>query len=193
MSWALVISDLDTSAKTIIIIFLKKVLLVLHHQLQLRRWKREARKRVKIVGNFTLSRAPTHQDWKRARTASNRFARDDKELEPQLGKQLHGERPRETAEPLHASPQPSRYVRRKFAAPLRGEEKNRPRHQRLCAVRLLTFVENWEYELDYADMIFEIRAATFLVIKVLSQLIKVAPPPFRRNKTCFRFEIAPCL
>jgi hypothetical protein len=34
----------------------------------------------------------------RARTAGNRFARDDKEPGPSWGKQLPGERPRETAE-----------------------------------------------------------------------------------------------
>ena len=46
-----------------------------------------------------LCRSPPHHDWGRARTAGNRLARDDKELGPQLGrKQLHGERPRETAE-----------------------------------------------------------------------------------------------
>jgi hypothetical protein len=32
----------------------------------------------------TLCRPPTHQDWGRARTACNRFARDDKELGPEL-------------------------------------------------------------------------------------------------------------
>ena len=48
-----------------------------------------------------LCRPPTHQDWGRARTAGNRLARDDKELG---GKQLHGERPRETAEMCHTSP-----------------------------------------------------------------------------------------
>jgi hypothetical protein len=45
-----------------------------------------------------LYRPPPHLDWGRARTAGNRFARDDKELGPLLGKQLPGERPRETAE-----------------------------------------------------------------------------------------------
>jgi hypothetical protein len=46
----------------------------------------------------TLCRPPPHQDWGRARTAGNRFARDDKEPGPSWGKQLPGERPRETAE-----------------------------------------------------------------------------------------------
>ena len=46
----------------------------------------------------TLCGKPPHQDWGRARTAGNRFARDDKEPGPSLGKQLPGERPRETAE-----------------------------------------------------------------------------------------------
>ena len=46
---------------------------------------------------FALFRPP-HQDWRRAGTAGNRFARDDKELGPSWGKQLPGERPRETAE-----------------------------------------------------------------------------------------------
>jgi hypothetical protein len=46
----------------------------------------------------TLCKPPPHQDWGRARTAGNRFARDDKEPGPSWGKQLPGERPRETAE-----------------------------------------------------------------------------------------------
>ena len=46
----------------------------------------------------TLCRPPPHQDWVRARAAGNRFARDDKEPGPSWGKQLPGERPRETAE-----------------------------------------------------------------------------------------------
>jgi hypothetical protein len=46
-----------------------------------------------------VCRPPPHKDLGRAGTASNRFARDDKEPEPQLGaKQLPGERPRKTAE-----------------------------------------------------------------------------------------------
>jgi hypothetical protein len=45
-----------------------------------------------------LCRPPPHHDWGRARTAGNRFARDDKEPGPSCGKQLPGERPRETAE-----------------------------------------------------------------------------------------------
>jgi hypothetical protein len=32
-----------------------------------------------------LCRPPSHQDWGRANTVGNRFARDDKELGPQLG------------------------------------------------------------------------------------------------------------
>ena len=46
----------------------------------------------------TLFRSPAHQDWGRARTAGDRFARDGKEPGPSWGKQLPGERPRETAE-----------------------------------------------------------------------------------------------
>ena len=46
----------------------------------------------------TLYRPPPHHDWGRARAAGNRFARDDKEPGPSWGKQLPGERPRETAE-----------------------------------------------------------------------------------------------
>ena len=45
----------------------------------------------------TLCRPRPHQDWGWARTAGNRFARDDKETGPSWGKQLPGERPRETA------------------------------------------------------------------------------------------------
>jgi hypothetical protein len=39
------------------------------------------------------------------------------------GKKLPGERPRETAETRHTSPQPSRRVRLKSAAPLSGAEE----------------------------------------------------------------------
>jgi hypothetical protein len=39
------------------------------------------------------------------------------------GKQLPGERSREIAETRHTSPQSSRYVRRKGAAPLSGAEE----------------------------------------------------------------------
>jgi hypothetical protein len=46
----------------------------------------------------TLFRPSPHQDRGRVRTAGNRFARDDKEPGPSWGKQLPGERPRETAE-----------------------------------------------------------------------------------------------
>jgi hypothetical protein len=47
----------------------------------------------------TLCRPPPHQDWGRAGTAHSRFARDDKELGPQLaGGQLPKEPPLETAE-----------------------------------------------------------------------------------------------
>jgi hypothetical protein len=42
-------------------------------------------------------------------------------------KRLAGVRPRETAEKLHASPQPSRYVLRKGAAPLSGAEEHTAR------------------------------------------------------------------
>ena len=45
-----------------------------------------------------LCRPTLNQDRGRARTAGNRFARDDKEPGPRWGKQLPGERPRETAE-----------------------------------------------------------------------------------------------
>jgi hypothetical protein len=72
---------------------------------------------------ITLCRPPPHQGWGRARTAGNRFARDDKAPDPSWGKQLPGERPHETAETSHASPQPSRHVRRKGAAPLSGAEE----------------------------------------------------------------------
>jgi hypothetical protein len=58
-----------------------------------------------------------------ARAAGNRFARDDKEPGPSWEKQLPGGQPRETAETRHTSPQPSRRVRRKGAAPLSGAEE----------------------------------------------------------------------
>jgi hypothetical protein len=45
-----------------------------------------------------LCRPPPHLDWGRARAADNCFARDVKEPGPSWGKQLPGERPRETAE-----------------------------------------------------------------------------------------------
>ena len=47
---------------------------------------------------LTLRRPPPRQDWGRARTAGHRSARVDKEPGPSWGKQLPGERPRETAE-----------------------------------------------------------------------------------------------
>jgi hypothetical protein len=46
----------------------------------------------------TLCKTPPHQELGRARTAGSRFARDDKELGPQLGEATTGEQPRETAE-----------------------------------------------------------------------------------------------
>jgi hypothetical protein len=52
---------------------------------------------------------------------------------PSWEKQLPGERPRETAEKRHTSPQPSRYVRRKGAASLSGSE-SRP-HAPLAPMR----------------------------------------------------------
>jgi hypothetical protein len=45
-----------------------------------------------------MCRQPPHQGWGRARTAGNRFARDDKEPGPSYWKQLPEDRPRETAE-----------------------------------------------------------------------------------------------
>jgi hypothetical protein len=45
-----------------------------------------------------LCRRPPHQERGRARTARSRFSCDDKEPGPSCGKQLAGERPRETAE-----------------------------------------------------------------------------------------------
>ena len=45
-----------------------------------------------FCGIVTLFRPPPHQDWGRARTAGNRFARDDKEPGPSWRKQLPGER-----------------------------------------------------------------------------------------------------
>jgi hypothetical protein len=44
-----------------------------------------------------LCRPPPHQDLGRAKAAGNRFARGDKEPGPSWGKQLPGERPRETS------------------------------------------------------------------------------------------------
>jgi hypothetical protein len=82
----------------------------------------------------TLRRPPPHRDWGRARTAGNRIARDDKEPGPSWGKKLPGERPRETAETRHTSPQPSRHVRRKGAAPLRSAEEQTARTISGCAL-----------------------------------------------------------
>jgi hypothetical protein len=75
----------------------------------------------------TLCSPPHHQDWGRAGTAGNRLARDDKEPGPSWGKQLPGERPRETAETWHTSPNPNRHVRRKGAAAFSGSEEQTPR------------------------------------------------------------------
>ena len=66
----------------------------------------------------TLSRPPPHQDWGRAKTAGNHFARDDKEPGSSWEKRLPGERPREIAET---------HVRRKGAAPLSGAEEKTAR------------------------------------------------------------------
>jgi hypothetical protein len=57
------------------------------------------------------------------RTAGSRFARDEKVLGPSWEKHLPEERPRETAETRHTSPQPSRYVQGKDAASLSGAEE----------------------------------------------------------------------
>jgi hypothetical protein len=48
-------------------------------------------------------------------------------LGPSWGKQSSGERPRETADTQHTSPQPSRHVRRKGAAPLSGAKEQTAR------------------------------------------------------------------
>jgi hypothetical protein len=78
----------------------------------------------------TLCRPLPHQDWGRAGSAGNRFARDDKELGAQLGgNQLPGERPRETSETWRSSPKPSQYVLSKGAATLNGAET-----QTSCAI-----------------------------------------------------------
>jgi hypothetical protein len=74
-----------------------------------------------------LFRPPKHQDWGRARTAKNAFARDDKEPGFSWVVELPGERPRETAETRHTSPQPSRNILRKGAAPLSGAEEQTSR------------------------------------------------------------------
>ena len=57
----------------------------------------------------------------------NRFPRDDNKLRPQLGEAITRKGPRETAETWHTGPQPSRYVRRKGAAPLSGAEEHTAR------------------------------------------------------------------
>jgi hypothetical protein len=63
----------------------------------------------------------------RARSVGSRFARDDKEPDPRWGKQLPGERSRETVETWHSSPSPSRHVRRIGAVPLSGAEEQTSR------------------------------------------------------------------
>jgi hypothetical protein len=74
----------------------------------------------------TLCRPPPHQDWGRARTASNRFACEDKELGPQLG---------ETITPENGLVKPPRRYSRAFSpagmfggkVPLRlAAQKRRP-------------------------------------------------------------------
>ena len=52
---------------------------------------------------------------------------DDKEPGPSWRKKIPGERPRETAETQHTSPQPSRNAWRKGAAPLIGAEEQTAR------------------------------------------------------------------
>ena len=87
---------------------------------------------IAFYGIVSLCRPPPHRDWGKAKVAGNHFARDDKETGPQLGaKQLPGERPRQTAEVQHTSPQPSRHVRRKGAAPLSGAEEQTARAFRI--------------------------------------------------------------
>jgi hypothetical protein len=80
----------------------------------------------------------------------NRFAHDDKELGPQLGKTITRKNGLEK--------QPRRDTRALSPPGMFGEkamhclaaQKSRPRtrNQYLCAVRLFTFFANGEYELD---------------------------------------------
>jgi hypothetical protein len=75
----------------------------------------------------TLCRPPPHQDWRRARATGNASLVMIKTWGPSWGKQLPGERPRETAETRHTGHQPSRFVRRKGAALLSGAEEQTAR------------------------------------------------------------------
>jgi hypothetical protein len=79
------------------------------------------------LGNYSFESPCGVPAFVETRTAGNRFARADKEPGPSWGKQLPGKRPRETAETLHTSPQPSRHVRKKGAASLSGAEKQTAR------------------------------------------------------------------
>jgi hypothetical protein len=103
-----------------------------------------------FYGNIILYKPPPYQDWGQAGTAGNRFARDDKKSwGPSWGKQLPGERPRETAETWHMSPQPSRHVRRKGAAPLSGAgEQTAHAISAYAQCACLLFFANGEYKLD---------------------------------------------
>ena len=56
---------------------------------------------------FKIRGTIPHKDWGRARTAGNRFARDDKEPGPRWWKQIPGERPRETAVTHEPSARPA--------------------------------------------------------------------------------------
>ena len=103
-----------------------------------------------FLGIVSLCRPPP-QDRGRAKAAGNRFARDENVPGPHLGaKQFPEERPRESAETWHTSPQPSRHVRGKGAAPLSGAEEQTTRAFRAYAMcACLLFFANGEYELDW--------------------------------------------
>jgi hypothetical protein len=93
--------------------------------------------------------APPHQDWGRARAAGNRFARYGKEPGPLAGGNNYPENglvkpPRRETRALS----PAGLFGGKAPLRLAAQKSNRTRHQCPCAVRLLTFFANGEYELD---------------------------------------------
>jgi hypothetical protein len=80
---------------------------------------------------------------------------------PSWGKQLPGERPRETAETRHTSPQPSRHVRKKGAALLSDAKERTARAIRGYArcVCLLSLQMGTEWTLSSSLVLADLKAS----------------------------------
>jgi hypothetical protein len=113
--------------------------------------------RFKLEANFresrglALYRPPPHQDLGRAREtkAGGRFARDNKELGPQLGEAITrrtaSRNCRDVTQDPSAQLECSEERRRSNQ---RRRRADRTQQKRLCAVRLLTLFANLEYKQD---------------------------------------------